>query len=81
MASESTGGFIGDLLEAFTPPAAGGCCGGPAPTASDDAVSVAVSCCGGTAEAGQAAQTGCCGRAPATPVAATAGDAPGGCCG
>lgn len=79
MASESTGGFIGNLQEAFTPPAAGGCCGGPAPTASNDAVSVAVSCCGGTTEAEQTAQTEGRGQAPATPAAAS--NTSGGCCG
>lgn len=29
MTSQTSGGFLGDLEEAFTPPAAGGCCGSP----------------------------------------------------
>ena len=62
MASDVTGGFRGNLEDAFTPPAAGGCCGSPATTTPDAATSgTAVSCCGSEAEATQTAETGCCG--------------------
>jgi hypothetical protein len=80
MASENTGGFIGDLQEAFTPPAAGGCCGGPAPAESADVAAPATSCCGGTDEAGRSPRAEDRDQAPATSAAA-AGDASGGCCG
>lgn len=62
------GGFVGDPAEAFTPPEASGCCGGPSSTAS------AGGCCG-SAEATAAGQ--CC-----TPAARQeAVDAGAGCCG
>ncbi|NUR28132.1 MAG: hypothetical protein HOV83_20205 [Catenulispora sp.] len=72
MTSEITGGFVGDIEEAFTPPASQGCCGQPAPATKQEAETVAVSCCGSPAEAGQAAASGCCGQAPAATT---------GCCG
>ncbi|MBB4941950.1 hypothetical protein FHR32_006336 [Streptosporangium album] len=85
MASDITGGFIGNLEDAFTPPVAGGCCGSPASTAPDAATSAgtAVSCCGSEAKATQAAEDGCCGQAPAPAAASSAAgtDASAGCCG
>ncbi|MDQ3786040.1 MAG: hypothetical protein M3422_02200 [Actinomycetota bacterium] len=64
------GGFVGDPAEAFTPPAASGCCGGT--PATDSASS---SGCCGSAEATAAGQ--CC-----TPAARQeAVDAGAGCCG
>lgn len=78
MASELTGGFIGDVQDAFTPPAAGGCCGS-ATTATATSADTAVSCCGSQAEASQAAEAGCCGQAP-TASAPPAGTSAG-CCG
>lgn len=63
------GGFAGDPAEAFTPPAASGCCGGPSTSADSTA-----GCCG-SAEAAEAGQ--CC-----TPAAREeAIDAGAGCCG
>jgi hypothetical protein len=60
MSSETTtspaGGFLGDPSEAFSPPAAGGCCGSSsAPAAEFEAT--AGSCCGMAGEA----SGGCCG--------------------
>lgn len=70
------GGFIGDPAEAFTPPAASGCCG-TAPIATTDSSTAGASsdgCCG-SAEATAAGQ--CC-----TPAARQeAIDADAGCCG
>lgn len=67
-ATTAPGGFVGDPAEAFTPPAASGCCGGPSGTAG------AGGCCG-SAEATAAGQ--CC-----TPEARReAVDAGAGCCG
>ncbi|MFI7464935.1 hypothetical protein [Nonomuraea sp. NPDC049646] len=82
--NQTSGGFIGDLAEAFAPPAAGGCCGAPAAVspASDTARQAevaATACCGSTAAAQQAAQAGCCGQAPAAAPAAEAAST--GCCG
>jgi hypothetical protein len=65
----TTGGFVGDPAEAFTPPTAGGCCGS-APTGE-----TASACCG-SAEAATAAGA-CC-----DPVAkAEAVETGAGCCG
>jgi hypothetical protein len=47
MTSETIGGFAGDPAEAFTPPAASGCCGSAPATAT----ATATTCCG-TTEAG-----------------------------
>ncbi|MEV0819966.1 hypothetical protein [Nonomuraea rubra] len=86
MMNQTSGGFTGDLAEAFTPPAAGGCCGAPATSVSvaDQGVSVAdqaaTSCCGSPAAAQEAAQSGCCGQAPA-PAAKATGATAAGCCG
>ena len=68
--STQPGGFLGDPAEAFTPPAASGCCGS-APT---DSAADSGGCCG-SAEATAAGQ--CC-----TPAARQeAVDAGTGCCG
>ncbi len=57
------GGFVGDPAEAFTPPAASGCCGGPSTSA--DTTAGSGGCCGSTAEATPReavdAGAGCCG--------------------
>ncbi|GAA1761852.1 hypothetical protein [Nonomuraea bangladeshensis] len=84
--NQTSGGFIGDLAEAFAPPAAGGCCGAPAsPSPASDtaqqADAVATACCGSTSAAQQAAQAGCCGQAPAPAVTPAAEAASTGCCG
>jgi hypothetical protein len=75
MSIETTvGGFATDPAEALNPPAAGGCCGGPAPAGGTAAVQVST-CCGTAAEA--SADGACCGTAAkAEAVAAGAG-----CCG
>ncbi|MDP9868735.1 MULTISPECIES: hypothetical protein [Streptosporangium] len=92
--SAATGGFLGDLEEAFTPPAAGSCCGAPSASAGEasgvagqgtEPAAAATACCGSPAAAEQAAQSGCCGQAPA-PAAPQAGVQDGvhkaaGCCG
>ncbi len=76
----TTGGFSGDLAEAFTPPAMGGCCGSAAPasasvSAQPAQAQTAAPCCGSTAEA--QASGDCCGtEAKAEAVASGAG-----CCG
>lgn len=72
----TVGGFTGDPAEAFTPPAAGGCCeSAPAATSTVEAAPAASTCCG-TAEAAQTAGA-CC-----DPVAKTEAVASGaGCCG
>ncbi len=81
--NETVGGFVGDPIEAFNPPAAGGCCGSaptavastaPALTAADSAP-VASTCCGTVADA-QAAGACCGAEAKSEAVAAGAG-----CCG
>lgn len=70
--STRPGGFVGDPAEAFTPPAAGGCCG--AAVTSADSTAGSGECCG-SAEATAAGQ--CC-----TPAARQeAVDAGAGCCG
>ncbi|MET8987803.1 hypothetical protein ABZW49_20340 [Nonomuraea wenchangensis] len=90
MTNQTSGGFLGDLDEAFAPPAAGGCCGSPssvrepsgvAGQAVTEPAATATACCGSPAAASQAAQSGCCGQAPA-PAGSQAGvqDASG-CCG
>ncbi|GAB2491461.1 hypothetical protein GCM10027187_67770 [Streptosporangium sandarakinum] len=79
MTNQTSGGFIGDLEEAFAPSAVGGCCGAPAALSASEADQAATSCCGSPAAAQEAAQSGCCGQAPA-PVDAQAADAAG-CCG
>lgn len=83
------GGFTGDPAEAFTPPAAGGCCGStPATT---DAGTPAATDSGAAGQPGPAAPAStCCGSAEAAqsagaccdPVAKTEAVAAGaGCCG
>ncbi|MFG2075077.1 hypothetical protein [Nonomuraea maritima] len=67
MTNQTSGGFTGDLAEAFTTPAAGGCCGAPAATASSEA-------------AQEAGQSGCCGQDPA-PAAQITDATSTGCCG
>jgi hypothetical protein len=70
----TTGGFVGDPAEAFTPPAASGCCGS-IPTTTSGAVPAANTCCGSAEDA--AAAGACC-----DPVAkAEAIGAGAGCCG
>ncbi len=61
----TSGGFAGDPAEAFTPPAAGGCCGtAPAAVASTTVeVDATGGCCGSPVTSGA---DGCC----AEPVAA-----------
>jgi len=67
------GGFIGDLAEAYSPPAASGCCGGASIPTTDTPASSS-GCCG-SAEATAAGQ--CC-----TPAAREeAIDSGAGCCG
>jgi len=69
------GGFAGDPAEAFTPPAANGCCGSPASTTASSGAPATSTCCG-TLAAATAAGT-CC-----DPVAKTEAVAAGaGCCG
>ncbi|MGP3935536.1 hypothetical protein [Nonomuraea sp. KM88] len=90
MTNQTSGGFLGDLEEAFAPPAAGGCCGSPStPTGrqsngagqATELTAAATACCGSPAAASQAAQGGCCGQAPA-PASTQAGSQPAaGCCG
>ncbi|GGP14438.1 hypothetical protein LDL08_35175 [Nonomuraea glycinis] len=93
MTNQTSGGFLGDLEEAFAPPAAGGCCGSPSSVGepsgvagqSTEPAAAATACCGSPAAASQAAQSGCCGQAPA-PVGSQAGSQAGvqggsGCCG
>ncbi|MFG3437209.1 hypothetical protein ACGF0J_08180 [Nonomuraea sp. NPDC047897] len=91
MTNQTSGGFLGDLDEAFAPPAAGGCCGSPssvgepsgvAEQAVTEPAAAATVCCGSQAAASLAAQSGCCGQAPA-PVGSQAGSQAGvqGCCG
>ncbi|KAB8184722.1 hypothetical protein FH608_048005 [Nonomuraea phyllanthi] len=94
MTNQTSGGFLGDLDEAFTPPAAGGCCGSPSSASEPSGVAgqavtepaaAATACCGSPAAAEQAAQSGCCGQAPA-PVGSQAGSQASvqggsGCCG
>lgn len=80
MTNQTSGGFTGDLAEAFTPPAAGGCCGAPAVTASSEAGQAATGCCGSPAAAQEAGQSGCCGQDPA-PAAQITDATSTGCCG
>lgn len=70
----TTGGFIGDPAEAFSPPAAGGCCGSAPATTADPAAGTGT-CCG---SADAAAEAGAC-CAPAAKAEAI--DAGAGCCG
>lgn len=70
----TTGGFVGDPAEAFTPPAAGGCCGS-APATTIATATVASPCCG-TAE-GAATANACCDPAAKTEAVASGA----GCCG
>jgi hypothetical protein len=59
-ATSATGGFQGDLAEAFSPAAGTGCCGSPAAnTGTGSVAAVAGPCCGTTAEA--EAEGACCG--------------------
>jgi hypothetical protein len=76
MNTTSTGGFIGDPAEAFTPPAATGCCGGPTAVVDASTAAPAASTCCGTAEAADAAGSCCEPAAKTDAVAAGAG-----CCG
>ena len=69
-----TGGFAGDLAEAFTPPTAGSCCGS-APTAQASSETVA-GCCGTDTAV---AAGSCCGSEPVSEVTAEPA-ASGGCC-
>ncbi|QYC41869.1 hypothetical protein Nocox_21315 [Nonomuraea coxensis DSM 45129] len=88
--SAANGGFLGDLEEAFTPPAAGGCCGTPSTSTGEPSdvagqatrtTAEATACCGSPAAAEEAAQSGCCGQAPA-PAGPQAGvTSAAGCCG
>ena len=75
--STATGGFAGNPTEAFTPHAAGGCCGSPATDsiATSGATTAASTCCG-TAEAATAAGSCCDPTAKTEAVAAGSG-----CCG
>ena len=73
-ATEPAGGFAGDPAEAFNPPKAGGCCGGPA-TGTGPAGGQTEVCCGTAADA--RASGGCCGEA----AKAEAIDSGAGCCG
>lgn len=65
----TTGGFVGDPTQAFTPPAASGCCGSTPTAASDADPAEASGCCGmpatAPAESGSDSAdvkaTGCCG--------------------
>jgi hypothetical protein len=78
MSSETTtttGGFVGDPAEAFTPPAMVSCCGSSPAGAAEPETVGASPCCGTAAEA--VASGGCCGQtAKAQAVASGAG-----CCG
>lgn len=68
------GGFVGDPAQAYAPPAAGGCCGGPAPAGTSAAPEASGGCCG-TVPAETSG--GCC-----TPAARQdAIDSGAGCCG
>lgn len=71
---KSMGGFADNPELAFTPPAAGGCCGAPAISA-ETGRDTASTCCG-TAEAAAAAESCCDPEAKSKAVAAGAG-----CCG
>ncbi|WP_203907557.1 hypothetical protein [Rhizocola hellebori] len=71
----TTGGFTGDLADAFTPPSGGGCCGSAPSTAAPADASAASPCCGTAADA-QAAGS-CCGAAAKAEAVATGQ----GCCG
>jgi hypothetical protein len=78
MTTESTtkafGGIAGDTAEAFQPPAASGCCGGPAPATTSPSQTT-TTCCGTLSQA--QAEGSCCGSA-AKQEAVAAGT---GCCG
>ena len=74
MSTQTTGGFAGDPADAFTPPAATGCCGSTPATAAP-APTTATTCCG-TAEAAVEAGACCDPAAKAEAVAEGAG-----CCG
>jgi hypothetical protein len=76
---KTTGGFAGDLAEAFAPAAGSGCCGSPAghtDSPEDAGGESSVTPCCGTSEQSQA-EGSCCGEsAKAEAVASGAG-----CCG
>jgi hypothetical protein len=71
---KTAGGFTDNPELAFTPPAAGGCCGAPA-TSAEAGHETASTCCG-TAETAAAAGSCCDPGAKSKAVAAGAG-----CCG
>ncbi|MET0134675.1 MAG: hypothetical protein ABW215_13915 [Kibdelosporangium sp.] len=71
MSDKTSGGFIGDPAEAFTPPAAGGCCGS-APATEVKQVST---CCGTAAPTVERAAV----AVPAAKAEPAAGSS--GCCG
>lgn len=73
MTTPSMGGFTTDLVDAFTPPTASGCCSAPAQKTAT--TSAASPCCGTAAEA--KAENSCCGSTAKTEAVA-AGT---GCCG
>ncbi|GAA3162959.1 MULTISPECIES: hypothetical protein [Nonomuraea] len=85
MTNQTSGGFLGDLDEAFTPPAAGGCCGSPSsvgePSDAAGQAAAGTACCGSPAAATQAAQSGCCGQAPAQAAPQAGVQGASGCCG
>lgn len=66
------GGFAGDLAEAFTPPAAGSCCGS-APAAEGAGAASQSACCG----APQVETTACCGSSAQSEATGSSA----GCCG
>lgn len=64
MTNTRSGGFLGDPREAFTPPAAGSCCGAAAgsPETRDGSAGCCAQAPASTADqAGDAASPGCCG--------------------
>lgn len=72
--TRTVGGFVGDPAQAFSPPAAGGCCGSAAGAPSEATEAVATCC--GTAAAAEA-EGSCCG----TVARAEAVETGAGCCG
>ncbi|MFC0623345.1 hypothetical protein [Kribbella deserti] len=72
----STGGFAGDPAAAFTPPAAGSCCGSTPSSQAGSEAPQASGCCGTDTAV---AASSCCGEAPVGQAVEPA--AAGGCCG
>jgi hypothetical protein len=66
-----TGGFLGDPAQAFTPPAADGCCGSTPTSSAADSTATATCC--GTTEAATAAGSCCAPEAKTEAVATGAG--------